>query len=303
MLPQVFSGRAISGDSPDFIYDLYRHLPPGIVIDIGAGAGAMTKKVLENSPNSSVIAFEPYPGNLPYLRDALQSDERVDIRAKAVADAEGSTSFVVPSVVSGDEPGWEDRKGYSSVGFIRLSSDHDDLDQVQVEVTRLDSEVNERIRFMKVDVQGGEAAVLRGAESLLNGSKVDLIYMEFSGDIEVLEILDKNDFVIFDSLYLMIPRSKKAAYKILFKLPTIIGKKLMRWRTVEKVWLSTGVQAEWGWPGLVDLSFSEYCKLFKRAKYTVGAMQNDVICVHKSFLPEFFMGVSKLYSHQLGKSG
>jgi FkbM family methyltransferase len=53
-----------------------------------------------------------------------------------------------------------------------------------VETTSIDTEfsVGEPIDFMKIDVQGGETRVLLGADGMLRTRRINLLYIEWSGD-------------------------------------------------------------------------------------------------------------------------
>jgi hypothetical protein len=61
--------------------------------------------------------------------------------------------------------------------------------------------VNEPVRFLKIDVQGGEGAVLRGAQSLVNRDLIDIIFIEFQGESDVVEFIEESGFSVFDIEY------------------------------------------------------------------------------------------------------
>jgi FkbM family methyltransferase len=208
----------------DFIYEALADLDASLCVDIGAAAGAMTRRMREAMrPEGRVFAFEPFPGNHPHFRATTAELTNVTLIGKAVADEIGTTELYVDSVVRGVEPGWSSAVGYSSVGYLptgrlwplrkgvralrRLLRDPASLldgrkASLKVATTTLDGEFpHERVDFIKVDVQGAEARVLKGARRLLEERRVGLWYVEWSGDPVVVRLLEERGYALFDSTY------------------------------------------------------------------------------------------------------
>jgi hypothetical protein len=57
--------------------EILKRIPPGLIIDVGASDGHKSDEYLEVSPNSSVIAIEPFSGNLSHLHGRFDGDPRV----------------------------------------------------------------------------------------------------------------------------------------------------------------------------------------------------------------------------------
>ena len=207
----------------DCIYDVLYHLNLGLCVDIGAAAGHVTRKLcLVGGANTQVVAFEPFPGNYQYFYQSTKNlNNSISLIKKAVSDSIGTIKFIVPSVVQGIEPGWEKYVGYSSVGFLSFNLN---LKQkvrgiyntvfkrprpqiIKVKTTTIDKEFpNEEIDFMKIDVQGAEAKVLLGALTMLQANRIHVLYIEWSGEQEVIEILANNGYQIYDSIYIIGPK-------------------------------------------------------------------------------------------------
>ncbi len=128
-----------------------------IVFDIGSHVGFYTllASVLVGT-QGRVFAFEPLPRNLLFLNQHLQLNQidNVTVIASAVSDTCGVTSFATHS--------------NSFLGQISSQG------ELQVETLALDELVNSGQiplpTHIKIDVEGAEMSVLRGAKSLLSSS-------------------------------------------------------------------------------------------------------------------------------------
>lgn len=128
-----------------------------VVFDVGANVGYYTLLASQLvGPSGRVYSFEPLPRNLKYLREHIRINKlgNVDVLDEAVSDREGTVKF-------------DDQAG-SATGSIS------DRGQLTVKTVSLDdlvrTSVARRPQFIKIDVEGGEALVLRGAEKLLRES-------------------------------------------------------------------------------------------------------------------------------------
>jgi FkbM family methyltransferase len=176
----ILSSRAFLENVKDPIYDLLSLIEPGIFLDIGASDGHMSALMLEKSPQSHVIAVEPFPANVQHMRDRLGSDSRVTIVPQAIYPYATEVRFAVASTVT-DASG-ERRPGYSSLGRVVEKDDAAAEINIVVPATTVDKLLNDKCaRFMKVDVQGGEIGVIRSAKAALEEQRIDIIFLEFAG--------------------------------------------------------------------------------------------------------------------------
>lgn len=229
----------------DFIYDALASGPDlELCVDVGAAAGDVTLKLAHIARR--VVAFEPFSNNFAYFEQATRSVSNVELVRKAVSDRIGRSSFYVGSTVSGVEPGWEDRAGYSSVGFLmtprkaivsrlrRLvfrGQSRPEAHVVRVLTTTLDAEFpTDTIDFLKIDTQGAEARVLRGASTLLAERRISVVYAEWGGDPEVEAILTRCGFALFDSTYVgsgdadYLARLEHSGFEVIDEVPLSTGK-------------------------------------------------------------------------------
>jgi len=140
--------------------------PTSNAIDVGAHDGLILRLLVAQAPHGQHWAFEPLPGYAERLRAAFPG---VHVHALALSDVAGPAPFV--HVVS--DPGYS--------GLQRRTTprgDADQIEEVQVERARLDDLIppTTPIALIKIDVEGGEYHVLRGARALLVAHRPVVIF-------------------------------------------------------------------------------------------------------------------------------
>lgn len=130
-------------------------------IDIGCHLGSVLHDIIDLSPGGRHIAIEP----LPYKAERLRRRyPRVDIHQVAVGEDNSTVEFFYNPTNSG----FSGLKGHGSGGAT----------SIRVECKRLDDIVpaDARIGFIKLDVEGGELAVFRGARRVLSESRPIVLF-------------------------------------------------------------------------------------------------------------------------------
>lgn len=150
------------------------------VLDIGANIGYFTIQMADwVGSTGSVVAFEPVPANLELLRKSVTEngfEERVQIVEAVAADSMGEAEILTVPV----------RHSFNSGGahIVRSASktpiDHQNLRVRQVQIDR--HPMPRPVSFMKVDAEGAEALVLRGARELLLSDR-PLVLAEINPDL------------------------------------------------------------------------------------------------------------------------
>ena len=144
---------------------LRRLLRPGhVALDVGANYGVYTRAMSELvGPSGEVHAFEPQKDVIEVLRSALEATPGVHLVNAAVSDAPGWATVRVPKILGiAPEPARASIQsvptpnGPPSAGTVQLVT----LDDYCAGFERLD--------FVKVDAEGHDAAVLRGARRTLS---------------------------------------------------------------------------------------------------------------------------------------
>ncbi len=135
---------------------------PGTIIDAGAHEGRLTVP-LAALPDSHVIAFEPLPSAFRRLRAAVAAcPGRVTLRPEALSDREGAVTLAVPRVGGVAQEEWASiAKDYEAIR--RDDPRVDAVEAWTVPTTRLDSLRLTDVTAIKIDVEGAEEEMLRGA--------------------------------------------------------------------------------------------------------------------------------------------
>ncbi|MFQ5778963.1 MAG: FkbM family methyltransferase [Terriglobia bacterium] len=171
--------------------------PGDVVWDVGANVGLFTFAAASRSgPTGQVVALEADTWLVGLLRRsaALQSSQRarVDVVPVAVGERVGIARFNIAA--RGRAANFlESARGSSQTGGIRQT--------VSVMSVTLDW-LLERLpapRVLKIDVEGGDLAVLRGAERILSGVQ-PIILVEVGRAISqaVSELLHAHGYTLFD---------------------------------------------------------------------------------------------------------
>lgn len=147
-----------------------RALRGAVAFDVGVNYGYTS--VWLSQWADRVYVFEPNPENRAMIREQLQvrRTHNVEIAATAISDHEGSALLHVKPF-----------DGHHSLADIGASTT---VRTLEVPVTTLDrfalAQNIQRISLLKIDVEGFEPEVLRGASGLLSQGAIDLILFEYS---------------------------------------------------------------------------------------------------------------------------
>jgi FkbM family methyltransferase len=149
-----------------------RQLRPGdVAVDVGAHIGFFTMQMAAAvGPSGSVYAFEPFPPNADLLERSLAENrfaDRVVFARSAVGARGGRATLTFPQETLNAGGAYLLRDGAAPLGG-NLTSD--------VPVVSLDDVVTRRpVRFIKIDVEGAEPQVLRGARRLLREDRPTIL--------------------------------------------------------------------------------------------------------------------------------
>ena len=147
--------------------------PGDKVVDIGANIGFHTcllASLVEK--NGVVLAFEPVEQNVFEIRSnqSFNAFKHIEVRKKLLGETSGELVDFHSSPVN------------SGTSYAIKTRDKVDLNWDQMETHQLDEEIStsEKIKLVKIDVEGFEGKVLRGATQLLKSESVKYWIVEYA---------------------------------------------------------------------------------------------------------------------------
>jgi FkbM family methyltransferase len=135
-------------------------------IDVGCHKGEILDLILDYAPEGKHYAFEP----IPYLYDELKNKYKykAEIFPYALSDNSGETTFHLI----------KNAPAYSGIKRRRYDITNPEIEEIKVDLKTLDEIIplNEKIHLIKIDVEGGDFGVLKGAKNLLKMNKPIVIF-------------------------------------------------------------------------------------------------------------------------------
>lgn len=191
-----YSGEANSNMATNgeyrFLNILFKKIDSGIVFDVGANKGDYTSYIHSSNNRIQLHCFEPSP-------EAWKKLKRLEIKGK----------IFVNRVALGS------KEGYAYLHFTKGKSEHGSFYEIhdgqrrfsreKVKVTTLDNYCNSRkitkIYLLKIDTEGSEMEILKGAKKMIHKNSIDLIQWEYGFATMYSRTLLKDFFVLLDDKY------------------------------------------------------------------------------------------------------
>jgi FkbM family methyltransferase len=176
---------------------IFRLLEAGeTALDIGANIGVMTTLMCAKAgKHGTVVAFEPHPKVFEDLKNNVagsQSSEGPTLRLHPLALSDKNDEGVLE-----EGPDWEENRGTARITSDRAAG----AGRFAVRLAPLDSIIgaNLKCHLAKVDVEGHELGVFKGAESLLSRRQLrDIIFEDRDQyPTHVQNLLRKSGYELF----------------------------------------------------------------------------------------------------------
>lgn len=163
-------------------------------VDVGCHKGELLEEALKLAPNGAHYAFEPIPD---LFNDLVSSHGDIAvIKNIALSDKRGDSTFNYVKT----------NPAYSGIKK-RSYPKKEKIQEIDVKLDTMDNQLKkaERINLIKIDVEGGEMGVLKGAVNTLKKWSPVVIFehglgaSDYYGTTpeEMWEFLNENDYCIF----------------------------------------------------------------------------------------------------------
>jgi len=163
LIGRIHGGTIYEPEVTRYIVNLLARSQKPLFLDIGANIGLITLNVLAEIPDVIIHAFEPGPHQYSLFRKTIQANSletRVRLHNTALTSKAGSNDFAIHNSADASGDGFEDTGRAGSARYIR----------VQCETLDHWWESNGRpsVTVVKIDTEGSEFLVLKGASLMLN---------------------------------------------------------------------------------------------------------------------------------------
>ncbi len=127
-------------------------------VDIGCHKGEILQILIDLSPSGKHVAFEPLPDFFNFLKNKFGKVAK--IYPYALSDQNGVTTFQHV----------RNAPAFSGIKKRQYLVDNPEIEELEVQMKTLDDVLDPdvKIDFVKIDVEGGELAVLKGGKQILS---------------------------------------------------------------------------------------------------------------------------------------
>jgi FkbM family methyltransferase len=148
-----------------------------IIFDAGAHLGETSRIYRRLFPDATIQAFEPTRAAVEQLQAIFSGDDRHHVHALALSDCQGAMEFhlnksgATNSLLGSDaEAASAWRPLVKTERAVKVATQTIDTFCAEQGISRID--------ILKIDVQGAEGQVLRGAGEMLAREAIKLVYLE-----------------------------------------------------------------------------------------------------------------------------
>ncbi|MFY0607744.1 MAG: FkbM family methyltransferase [Cyclobacteriaceae bacterium] len=177
-----------------------------IFFDVGANVGEYSILLNQHFTNATILAFEPVKNTYDLLSQNTSHTKSIQAHHLGFGDQNHQAEIYSSSTNSHS----------SMVG--RAHTTTEEIHTEEIELMRLSDFVLQhkidRIDFLKIDVEGYEINVLRGAKELLQSKRIHCIQFEFGGTMIDAHVFLKDFYHLLENNYNLYRITKAGLYPI-----------------------------------------------------------------------------------------
>lgn len=160
-----------------------------VFYDVGGNKGDYTLMLKKSFPKANITTFEPNPNTFKKLKENIKDSNT--LINKGVGEENGELNLFF------DSNNNTSVQASSNPEILKQIANTNDLTSVKIDIIKLDDFVKEaQIDLLKIDVEGFELEVLKGAKKLLKENKIRIIQFEFN-EVNVIQRRFLKDFYDF----------------------------------------------------------------------------------------------------------
>jgi len=159
-----------------FLQNFLQDLEKPTVFDVGGNVGNYTEKIKQANQNSQVYTFEPHPKNFEKLAQRFS-----DSSIRAVNYGCGASTSKLQLFDYQDSEGSSHATLYQEAleDFQNATTQAIDVDIIRLDDFIVENHI-EKIDLLKIDTEGNELEVLKGAINSLKAKRIHAIHFEFN---------------------------------------------------------------------------------------------------------------------------
>jgi FkbM family methyltransferase len=216
-----------------YIAKLYRLPETNVIIDIGAADGEISLLFSKAYPEAIIYAFEPIKSAFTILHQNVKENPHILPINKALGNTIGERIIHVSESIRSSSifEIENDIKNTYLAEQLKYKSDE------KINISRLDDEIPKDIdvNIVKIDVQGYELEVLKGAELTLLRTK-----------LVVLEMQNHNNYIDAPKYFVLDEYLRKSGFQLYDIVPSIReDNKLYEW---DGIYINADFQAKYNTP-------------------------------------------------------